>query len=164
MVSKRRAGYTLVELMLVVTIVGIISATGAGIMLQAIRYFRFQKARIEIQRDARTALDLINRSLREGQASTVVVDQATNQPPYSRIAFTTVTGRSLTFYQNNQDLMMIQGTATTKICGNLKYLGFTYPQSQNSGIVSVSLTLEEATYETRTKALQLSVQTVRIMN
>jgi len=158
-----RRGYTLTEAMLVVAIVGIVFALGPAILIQMTRFFRQTRARIEIQRDARNVLDLINRNLRQAKASTVVVDAAGGQPPYSRASFTRAQGNALTFYQQGTTLYMVSG-GTKAISGNLRYLAFTYPRSDDDNIVSVSIAMETGTFESKTKALQLSVEKVRIMN
>jgi prepilin-type N-terminal cleavage/methylation domain-containing protein len=159
----RRAGFTLVEALMVVAIVGVVFGLAPTLLIQMTRFFRQNRARVEIQRDARNALDLINRNLRQAKASTVVVDAAASQPPYSRIAFTKAQGSSLTFYQQGKTLYMVSG-GTKAISSNLRYLAFTYPRSDDDNIISVSITMETGTFETKTKALQLSVEKVRVMN
>lgn len=160
---SRRAGYTLTEAMLVVAVVGVVFALAPALLIQMTRFFRQNRARVEIQRDARNVLDLINRNLRQAKASTVVVDAAGGQPPYSRIAFTKAQGNALSFYQQGTTLYMVSG-GTKAISANLRYLAFTYPRSDDDGIISVSITMETGTFEAKTKALQLSVEKVRVMN
>ncbi|MBI4051312.1 MAG: prepilin-type N-terminal cleavage/methylation domain-containing protein [Elusimicrobia bacterium] len=157
-------GYSLIELMMVVAIIGIVASIGPNLMTQTIRFFTLNRARIEIQRDGRTALDNINRNLRQAKATTVTVDQVTNQPPYSRLIFSSVDGRNFIFYQQNKTLYMVEAGSTKPITTNLRYIGFTYPRTDDSKIISVAITLEKDTYSGGTKALQLSVEKVRIMN
>ena len=163
------AGYTLTEAMLVVAIVGIVGSIGATLLIQMTRSFRQNDARIGIQREAREALHLINRNLRQAQATTVVIDQLAGEFPYSRITFTRLTPSggtsSLSFYQQGSKLLMTEGSLAPKaISKNLRYLGFTYARTDNDRLISVSLTTESGTFEGKTKALQLSVEKVRIMN
>lgn len=169
--SVRRCsrGYTLTELMLVLAIMGVVGSIGAKLFLQLNRFYRQNNARIAIQRDARETLHLINRNLRQAKASTVVIDQAAGEFPYSRITFTRLTPSggtaSMSFYQQGKKLFMAQGGGGAKaLSDNLRYLGFTYSRTDNDRLVSVSLTTESGTYEGQTKALQLSVEKVRIMN
>lgn len=163
------SGYTLTEAMLVVAIIGIVSSLGASLLIQMNRFFRQNNARIAIQREVREALHLINRNLRQAQASTVVIDQVAGEFPYSRITFTRMTPSGgtvpMSFYQQGSTLFMTQGGGAARaISSNLRYLGFTYIRTDNDRLVSVSLTTESGTYQGQTKALQLSVEKVRIMN
>lgn len=163
-----RAGYTLTEAMLTVAILGIVASSAPSLLLQMNRFFRQNNARVAIQREAREALDLINRNLRQAQASTVVIDQVAGEFPHSRIAFTRLTPSGTTdtmsFYRQGSSLFMVRGTNVTTISKNLRYLGFSYPRTDDAKLISVSLTTEAGTFQGQTKALQLSVEKVRIMN
>ncbi len=158
-----KGGMSLMETMIVVGIIGTLAATCPRLMEQAVRFYQLHQAKIEIQRDARAALDLINRFLRQAQSSTVLVDQASGQPPYSRITFTTIQGQTMSFYQSGTSLYQV-ATSTTNISQNLLYIAFTYPRTDDPTIISVALTMEKATYQGGNKALELSIQKVRIMN
>jgi hypothetical protein len=158
--------------MLVVSIVGVVTVMGNRLFVQITRFFRLNQARIEIQRDARTVFNLISRNVRQAYASSVVIDNCSStttpsctstQPPYSRLTFTKVTGESITYYQDGKYLYQVS-TGTKKLTENLRYIAFSHPESAYGDIVSISLTLEKATYQAGTKALQLSVEKVRIMN
>lgn len=156
-------GVTLIELLIVVAIVGGIAVVVPPLVTQLVRFYALHNAKIEIQRDARACLDLINRFLRQAQSSTVVINQAAGQPPYSQIQFTTIQGQSMTFYQNGTTLYQV-AQSTTAISQNLYYIAFTYPRTDNPTIVSVSLTMQKATYQGGYKALNLSIEKVRVMD
>ncbi|PIR19262.1 MAG: hypothetical protein COV48_02950 [Elusimicrobia bacterium CG11_big_fil_rev_8_21_14_0_20_64_6] len=167
--ARRTAGYTLTEVMLTVAILGIVASMAPSLLLQMNRFFRQNNARVAIQREAREALDLINRNLRQAQASTVVVDQVAGEFPHSRIVFTRLTPSgstvSMSFYQQGSSLFMVRGTSAARaLSKNLRYLGFSYPRTDDAKLISVSLTTEAGTFQGQTKALQLSVEKVRIMN
>lgn len=171
LMSRRgRAGYTLTEVMLTVAILGIISTVGSSLVIQAQRYIRLTMARTAIQRDSRAALTTINRELRQGLASTVVIDQLTGQPPQSRVTFDRYkpdgTTQTVCYYQQGRKLFLKLGSATSgkAIADGLRYLAFTYPKTDDDAIISVSVTFEGATVQGQTKALQMAVEKVRIMN
>lgn len=159
-----RQGFTLTEMMIVVSLFGIVSAVGASIFSQVTRNFNMNKARVSIQRDARTVLDLINRNLRQASAATVSIDQITGQPPQSRMTFYGTDGNFWSFYQEGKQLKAVHNSSTSTLCENLRYLAFTYPTISDVNLVSVSITTEQETYELQSKTLQLSVEKVRIMN
>lgn len=150
--------------MLAVTIMGIVFGLFPTFFIQMTQLQKQTEARLGIQRDARIGLDLINRFLREASASSVVIDRYGTQPFYSRITFTGVDGVWRRFYQDGKNLNMVVSGSTKTISENLLYLAFTYPETEDDNIISVSITTEKATYQEGTKNLQLSVEKVRVMN
>ncbi len=163
--AKRIAhGVTLTEVMITVAILGIVVTLGPGILTNITRFSRLSSARIETQRSARDSLNQINQALRQAKAGTVLVSNETSQPPFSLISFSTIDGRSVRFYQSGKNLMFVQNSSTSTLAGGLRYLAFTYPRTDNSKIVSVSVTFEKDTYQGGSKALQMAIEKVRIMN
>ncbi|MBI4678297.1 MAG: prepilin-type N-terminal cleavage/methylation domain-containing protein [Elusimicrobia bacterium] len=160
-------GYSLTEVMMVVAILGILAAAAAPLMVQMTNFWRTTTARNEIERDVRISLETMNRYLRQAKKNTVIIDQVPGQPPFSRITFTPEKGGSVKFYQHGSKLMMQISSATvvsSTISYRLGYLSFTYPRTYEPDIVSVAVTMQAPTYLQRKKALQLSIQKVRIMN
>jgi prepilin-type N-terminal cleavage/methylation domain-containing protein len=163
MVTARR-GFTLTEALLVVAIMGILSVIGPRLLIQTDRFMVMSRTRADLQKEARAIMYVVNRQLRQAQANTIRIDQATNQPYYSRITFTKQQGTSVSFYQNGKYFQQTVGTNTKILSKNLRYLAFTFPRSDDLTIVSVSMTLEASIYEARTKALHMASERVRIMN
>jgi prepilin-type N-terminal cleavage/methylation domain-containing protein len=165
---RRTLGYTLTETMMAVAIVGILAAVSAPLIISVTTFWRQTTARNDIERDVRSSLDIMNRFLRQAQRMTVVIDRAANQPPYSRITFTTEKNQTVAFYQSGNNLMMSLRTGATtrvsKLSGRLGFIAFTYPRTDDISIVSVAMTMEAPTYLGGKKALQLSIQKVRLMN
>ena len=167
--NKRKPGYTLMELMVVVAIMGVVLLASPQIFKNAFRFVRLSFARAEIQKNARGSLSNINRELRQAQASSIVIDQVAGMPPHSRITFTRYIPdggtRQVSYYQNGRKLYLsINGSTGKMIADKLKYIAFSYPKTDDSSIISVSLTFEKETYEGASKALQMAVEKVRIMN
>ncbi len=165
---KNARGYTLIEVVVVVGLIGIFSLVAPRLFLEVTRYLRMSRAHYEIQRDSKNALVVINRALRQAKASTVTITNRPNQPPFSMIQFDKYIGpasvRPLKFYQEGQTLYQVDQGSTRLVASNLRYIAFTYPRTDDSYILSVSMTMEKATFEGQSKALQLAVEKVRIMN
>lgn len=151
--------------MISVAIISIMASIIPVVMIQIHRFTKMSQARTEIQRDVRNTLEVINRQLRQASAATVVIDKATSQPPLSRITFTTVDGATFKFYQSGRRLLHEpQGKGARVLSSNLRYIAFTYPRTDDTRIISVSITTEKETYGGGAKALQLSIEKVRVMN
>lgn len=161
---RGRAGYTLTEMMMVVAIIGILSTVGPTMLTQMQNFFLMTSARYEIQRDARTTLDTVNRYMRQAVASTVVMDTPAGQGPFSRIRFRHVDGRYMEFRQSGADLIQVIDTAQSVVSKNLVYIAFTYPKTDDTSIVSVSITMGKSIQLGRRKVLELTIQKIRVMN
>ena len=159
----RRAGYTLVEAMLVVAILGIIASIGANILLQVNRYFILSQARLDVQKEARAAMYVMTRNLRQAQSNTILIDRAAGQPYYSRITFV-VNTTTMTFEQQGNELIQSVKGGQIPLSKNLQYIAFTFPRSDDITIVSVSITLQKQIYQGRSKALHMASEQVQVMN
>ncbi|NNN04691.1 MAG: hypothetical protein HKL90_02195 [Elusimicrobia bacterium] len=153
------------EAMLVVAILGILASVGANMLIQANRYFIMAKTRSDLQKEARAAMYVMIRELRQAKSNTIVIDRvAAAQPFFSRITFTKLQGETLTFEQVGNDLIKVNGTGQVILSKNLAYLAFTFPRSDDMTIVSVAMTLQESIYQGRTKALHMASEQVQVMN
>lgn len=164
---SRRRGYTLIEMMLVVVILGILASVGAKMLLQVNRYFIMAKTKADIQREARAAMYVITRELRQAKSSTIVVDNASSQPFYSRISFTKFDGKknpTLTFWQNGNQLIQTINGGQIVLSNHLQYMAFAFPRSDDMTILSVAMTLQENIYQGRSKALHMASEQVQVMN
>lgn len=169
MKSMKKRGFTLIELMVVVAIMGVFVLSAPQIFNKLYQFTKLALARVEIQKNARGTLSNLNRDLRQAVASSIVIDEAPGQPPGSRITFTKYNSsggtETVSYYQQGQYLRMATGGGEgRRLVGSLRYLAFTYPNTLDTAIVSVSVTFEKATYEGGSKALQMAVEKVRIMN
>lgn len=162
--KKRNAGFTLTEAIIAVAIIGIIFGIAPRMFIQVNRFVIMNRTRIELQREARMMLSLINRNLRQARSGTLQIDSIPGQPYYSRIAFTRVDGMTFSFYQTGTRLIMVTSNTTKTLSSNLRYLAFSPPRSEDLTIISVALTLEKAIQEGRTKALHMASEKVMVMN
>ncbi len=164
MALSARRGFTLTEAMVVVAISGVVMAAAAPLLVQMTNFWRQTTARNAIQRDVRVSLDTMNRFLRQAKSATVVLDQAAGQPPYSRVTFTSIQGQTVSFYQTGGTLYMKRDAVVSILSKNLAYIAFTFPKSDDVTLLSVAMTTQASTYLGGRKALQLSIQKVRVMN
>lgn len=152
------------EMLLTVAIIGVVAGVGAPLLTQMTNFWRQTTARNVIDQDVRASIDTINRFLRQAQSDTVVIDAASGQPPDSRITFTSIQGQTVSFYQSGNKLYMRLGIVVSTLSSNMAYIAFTYPRTDDISIVSVAITAQASTFRGGKKALQLSIQKVRIMN
>lgn len=170
-IQRSQEGYTVSELMITVAILAILGAVGGPIMRNMVNFWRQTTARSEIERDVRVSLSTVNRFLRQAKRSAVTIDRYdADQPPWSRISFFTDTWDYVRFYQKANKLYMVYTSTntgreqTTLLSERVGYIAFTYPQTSDPSIISVAATMQAPTYLGGKKALQLSIQKVRIMN
>jgi len=150
--------------MISVAIIGILSTVGPPIFIQMQRFYIQNSARNDVQRDARQSLDIINRFVRQAVSMTIQIDQVSGQPPYSRLSFTSIKGQTVSFWQSGTKLYMKLNNNTSVLAKNLRYIAFVFPRSDDITIINVSMTMEQKSYEGTTKALELSIEKVRVMN
>lgn len=167
--SKNNRGYTLVELLITVALMGIIFGLGTTIFIQMNRFTKINTTKLQLQREARLSLNTINRNLRQAVSTSIVIDRATNQPYCSRLTFQRIDGQNYRFTQLNNKLRMESwsttiSTTTQVICNNVKYLAFVPPRLEDITMISVSVTLEMQIMEAQTKALHMASEKVMVMN
>jgi len=150
--------------MLVVAVIGTLAMVGPRLLIGLQEFYLLTNARQEIQRDARTALENINRFLRQAKWRTIVVDTPTGQSPFSRVRFSHIDGRSFTYRQEGNFLIQEVDGVESVIARNLVYVAFTFPRSDFPRLVSVSMTMGTTIAQGRKKELELTIQKIRVMN
>ncbi len=164
-IGRKRLGVTLMELMVVLGIVSALFTVAAPILLQANRQFIMVRTKVELQQEARAVMYIVTRNLRQAQGASIIISRANvSQPFFSKITFTTEKGLTLMFQQEGTILYQVIGGGKRVLSKNLEYLAFTFPRSDDMGIISVSLTLRKSIYEGKTKALHMASEKVRVMN
>ncbi|MBK8575345.1 MAG: type II secretion system protein [Elusimicrobia bacterium] len=165
-IQKRgeRSGFTIVETVVTAAILSLLALVIAPLLVHSTRFFLLNRTRVDLQRDARVCMAIITKNLRQANSSTITISQIAGQPYYSQISFSDVNGVNFAYAQNGTLLREARGAQTKTLLDDLRFLNFYFPRSDDMTIVSVSMTLEKAIYEGRTKALHVATERVRVMN
>ena len=169
---EHRKGFTLMEMMVVMAIVSSLFVVAAPLLMQANRQYIMVRTKVELQQEARGIMYTITRALRQAHGDSIVISRADdNQPFYSKITFvreqsaSAVVSSTMTFQQEGTVLYQLMGGTSKRVLSrNLNYLAFTFPRSDDMGIISVSVTFQKNIYEGKTKALHMASEKVRVMN
>lgn len=161
-------GFTLTEMLLVVSIIGIVASLGSILLVQFQNFYFSANAHNTVQRDARQSLDAINRMLRQAVGSSIVIYtpriSGNYQGAFSGISFNTVEGSQVSFYQNGNQLIEKVGNNVSVLSRNLAYLAFSFPNTSQPTIVNVALSMSQNVQLGRKQVFELSNQSVGIMN
>lgn len=158
-------GYSLTELMITVAILGMTSMVVSQLLVSTFKLWKMNQTRLEVQRDARTALSLLESALREASADTVVLTRnSSSEPPYSKISYTSVDGESVSFYQSTGRLIMQRAGRFKALSKDLRYITFAYPETTKENLISVALCLEKTAFGATKKDFYLSVQRIKVGN
>ncbi len=169
---RRPSGFTLVETMVAIAIVGVLFLIGPTFLHQVTGFYQTQSTKITLQRDGRDLADLLLRFLRDAKASSVTIDQINTpqQPPFSRITFTTIQGTTMQYYQQGSSIIQTsqpQGSAvvnTSTLSQKLYTLTFTYPRADDPSLLSVSITLAGTISATNSQLFEINVHKIHLMN
>src|ERR1019366_1930114 len=123
---KGQKGWTIVELLIASAIVGLIAMLAPPLITTTTKYFILGRAKLELQREARGAMYIIERELRQAQSATLSIDQAAGQPYYSRLNFTKVQGTTVTLTQTGNVLTLTAGSNISTLTKNLAYIAYTF--------------------------------------
>src|ERR1700689_2311998 len=119
---KKNAGWTLVEVLMVLAILGVIGMTIPRILPVINQVFILGRAKIDLQEQARAAMYILTRELRQAQSGTITIDRISGQPYYSRITFTNMAGKTIVVSQSGTTLNLSEGVTNTTLSKDLAYL------------------------------------------
>ena len=76
---KRNGGMTLLEAMFTVAILAIVAMSAPQVVTQVTKVFVLGRAKLQLQGEARSAMYLVTRELRQAESNTIIIDQTANQ-------------------------------------------------------------------------------------
>ena len=125
----KRRGFTLIELIVVITIVGIIAGVVGFVLFGAVDAWTFRFKRAGLLSDGRLAINRMVREIREVKDLTSVITANTSQ-----FRFKDTDDTDITYSLNGSDLDRTEDAATNTLAENVSTLSFTYYDSNGSAI------------------------------
>jgi prepilin-type N-terminal cleavage/methylation domain-containing protein len=169
--GRKPNGFTMVEVMVVMAIMGILALAGSKLMTQIQNYFFISRARLVTQQEARNIITMVAQDLRQARSSTIAVSRDPGQPPASRVYFVKVGDPGMpdvpiVYVQRGAEFFRIQNNGVpVSMSKNVRFVAFTFPRTEiPRELISVSLTLERGIQQGKTKALHMASESIGVMN
>ncbi len=127
----RKKGFTLIELIIVITIIGIIAGVVGYILLGTVDAWTFKANRNDLLWDGRLAVNRMVREIREIKDLTSVTTASSSQ-----LRFTNINNNSITYSLSGAGLNRTKDGTANILAQNVSSLSFTYYDSGGASIAT----------------------------
>ena len=142
--TPKSHGFTLIEIVVTIVIVGIIATLAAAIILQGVRAYTAQEDRGEVHYQTRLALERMAREIRTvrspGEIGTAAFGAIVSNPT-SSLVFTDVTGTTISYRLSGTNLNRIAGGSTAVLAQGINLLEFRHYDSTDALITGPTASL-----------------------
>jgi prepilin-type N-terminal cleavage/methylation domain-containing protein len=153
---KKQSGFSLIELIIVITILGIISVMGSNILSSAFQGYLDNKNLIDSDWQARLALERMQRDIRAVRSTADMTTAAASQ-----LVFTNTAGNTLTYALSGTNLTLkVNSNAAQVLANGVQSLGFSYYDRNGASTatltniryitISLNITLNNTNYTVNT--------------
>ena len=131
MINMNKRGFTLVELVIVITIVGIISVVIGSMLLGTVKAWTFKFNRNDSLWDGRIALDRMTREIRAIKNTTSVTTASAAQ-----FRFIDAGNKDITYSMSSTNLNRTENGTANLLAENVSSLAFTYYDTNGNTIAT----------------------------
>lgn len=117
----RAKGFTLIELVIVIIIIGIAASTVGGLLLGTVKAWTFKFNRSDLLWDGRMAIDRMTREIRTIKDNTSVTTASAAQ-----LRFIDTGNKDITYSLSSTNLNRTENGTANLLAENVSSLGFTY--------------------------------------
>lgn len=128
---KKNKGFTLIEVIIVIIVIGIVSVIIGSMLLGVVKAWTFKFNRNDILWDGRLALDRMTREIRAIKNSTSVTTATSSQ-----FRFTDTGNKDITYSLSSTNLNRTENGTANLLAENVSGLTFTYYNSSDAVIPS----------------------------
>ncbi len=128
---KKEKGFTLIEVIIVITIVGIVSVIIGSMLLGVVKAWTFKFNRNDILCDGRLAMDRMTREIRTIKDSTSVTTASAAQ-----FRFTDTGNKDITYSLSSTNLNRTENGTANLLAENVSSLAFTYYDANGNTIAT----------------------------
>lgn len=151
--SGKNKGFTLVELMIVIAIMGLMAGMVSKLYTHGLRFWMDGYTAFTLQTKVRSARNFLAMNARNASVATVVLTRDTaTESPFSKLTFMDVYGNLQSFYQSGNDFKVSveqpDGTTHTQtlIQGNVQRFFAYYPDFKDAYRMGFSLYVTQVPY------------------